>query len=419
MAGKNAYKQAGRELRPVVKQAIESLNNSPIFQEVKKTVNKLISKNKIASRLEELRDKGFEQVGEIEGYPVLKKSGTEVVLDKESLKLIPKSSFSNILGNRKFVKSSQEHNKAVQLAEKKMLQNQQKIADEIFDDAKKRGLGMIDFSLENWMHYTPGYKMPKEDQAIYLKETLPQIYKTYKELVNNDLLRKGSDSVEGFLNGKYVPLKRTEDVLAYIMSQTPNGQKLWFNGVVASSGKNASVWPHFLRTGTLTNFYEGKDLNKATWADTDFGGAFAYMNEKGPGGGLVYETVVKPSVTKKEYIKRGWKTDGATAHDESIILKTPNPNPSSNHYNNGPIGSSRPAAPFRVIETETPLIDDYATQILNRYDNPVKGKFRIYGEDLIKKAILGNNGRYSIEGKDIFNPMRMFVPGVLLMSDNQ
>ena len=31
MAGKNAYKQAGRELRPVVKQAIESLNNSPIF----------------------------------------------------------------------------------------------------------------------------------------------------------------------------------------------------------------------------------------------------------------------------------------------------------------------------------------------------------------------------------------------------
>lgn len=36
MAGKNAYKQAGRELRPVVKQAVESLNNSPVFQKVKK-----------------------------------------------------------------------------------------------------------------------------------------------------------------------------------------------------------------------------------------------------------------------------------------------------------------------------------------------------------------------------------------------
>lgn len=338
--------------------------------------------------IENLLSKGWKQIGKFEKLPLLQHpSGTEVVLDKTG-KLIPKQSFSKHLEIEKEIKEIKKRN-----APKKT-----NIPKSISQDARKRNLGLLDFSKDNWFSYARNYKTPKEDIEYYEQKFLPQIEEAYNRLVRDKKLyfSPKTKKVIGIIDEKPVVLDNTEDKMAYIVTNTPNASHLQFDGTVYATGVPGKYVRSFLANGGASK------AAKPTWGSSYLGSQAYYAGSDGISGIF---TSVKPKLIP-EYFETGTKSN---IPDKPIMLNPTAINPTSHRFvGNNPINAVISREPFAYQITTRPIRDDAASSGLN---HDVITKMQVIGPELKLKAILGNSGRYS---KTDNNPFNMFIPPLLM-----
>lgn len=341
------------------------------------------------SQVESLLTKGWKLSGMEKNFPILKKGDIEAVLDN-SLKLIPKSSFARIMNDRKIAEQLVGERKSL---EKQISTKVKKCVDFISKDAKKRQLGNLDFSPRNWFSYARGYRTPENSIKHYKEKFLPEIKDTYKELVDNHKLFFNGKQVIGVIDGKQIHLKNTESKMAYIVTNTPSGKKLYFNGEVASTGIPAQYKESFIRNG--------RNPNKPNWANTNLGAASYYSGDNGLIGIF---TTIKPKLIRKYLGDIGPKD----IPNKPVYVTPENVNPSSNRFT-GPnaIENFMSSNPFAITEITRPIKDDIASEKLN-YN--VITKMRTIGQELPLKAILGNSGEFNMKNS---NPFRVILPTAL------
>ena len=393
-------------------------NVKPVVKTVEKVIDFMMafkpqSIKQVQTKLESLLSKGWKQIGVYENAPLLQHSvsGNITVLDRNSLKLVPKAKFPEMIAQRTAEKARLDAIKAVKKDEKKANQKIKEIADHIFDDAKKRDLGLVDFSLENWQSLTPGHTMTPDEIKLYTTKTLPVIEKTYKELVKKgELFSDINHIVHGIRDGKEFILKTPQDVMAHIMMCTPQGKKLIWTGKTFYSGTPQKYKNSMEKFGGMQYSYTKTGTNVPTWLNTDVRGAREYQNPNRTLGGFsAYIAPIKPSIALPYLQKLGIKPKIAKAYDEPFIIHTNLENPTSEHYlSNGidisnamkvPYKDVAPYAPFHFAISEKPVIDVAASR---SQGSSVRGLFGIIGEDLPRKAIFGGSGQYDLSNPGLF-----------------
>lgn len=336
--------------------------------------------------IEELKSKGWELKGKLKGLPILQHpNGTEAILDTASKKLIPRSRADEFVQKaikaRLVAKQARKRNKQIK-----------NIVSFIQKDADERNLGLIDFSPQNWFSYARGYKTPKESITYYEEKFLPQLQETYNKLVNNNMLYYDptSKKVMGIIDGKPVPLKRTEDKLAYIVTNTPNGDKLYFNGEVASTGVPAKYKESFIR--------QGGNPDKPNWANTNLGAASYYAGKNGLIG--IFTTVIPKLIGKYIKVPKNRKIP-----EQPILIEPGNVHPTSNQFiGQNPITNYISDDNYAITEITRPIKDDIASQHLN---TDIITKMRTIGQKLPLKALLGNSGEFDMKNP---NPFKVILP---------
>lgn len=348
-------------------------------------------KIKLNDFLKELLSKGWKQVEIYKGFPVLQHpNGAKAIPDINSKMLIPEHRF------HQFVQKTIQKREATKLINKQVREKNKQIKSitgAISNDATKRNLGLIDFSPENWFSYARGYKTPKESVSYYEKKFLPQLQEAYTKLVNNKMLYYDPKlrTVMGIINGKPIPLRRTEDKLAYIVTHTLNGKKLYFNGEVASTGVPAEYKASFIK--------HGGNPSKPNWANTNLSAATHYSG--GDKGLIGIFTTIDPG-QNAEYFKG---TSLTHIPSKPMFITPQNTNPTSVRFiGPNPVGAYVSNNPLEITEMTRPIIDHLATRELGR---PIVTKMRVIGQDLPLKAILGNSGEFNMKNK---NPFKVILP---------
>ena len=342
--------------------------------------------------IENLLTKGWKQIGELNGLPLLRHpKGTEAVVDVVTGQLVPKKSLTKFLEKRAFVDK-------VNAQKKEAILQPKRTARYIQNDAKNRSLGLLDFGTKNWFGYAKNIKTPKENIQYYEQSFLSQIKETYNKLVNNGMLYfdPKTKKVMGVIEGKPVPLNNTEDKMAYIVTNTPNAKHLQFDGDVYATGVPAKYVSSFLANGGASA------AGKPTWGSSYLGSQSYYAGHGGISGIF---TSIKPKLVKKLL-----NTREKSKVPNKLILYTPTAiNPTSHRFiGNNPINTVIAHEPFGYQVTTRPIKDDAASAGLN---TDILTKMQIIGAELPIKAILGNSGRYS---KTDRNPFNMIVNPLLV-----
>lgn len=345
---------------------------------------------KIIQKTQELISKGWKQIGEIDKLPIMKHSkGLEAILYDKPLRLIPRNSYSKFLENRAYqAKRNVER--------KELISRIRKNVKHIQNDAKKRNLGLLDFSTKNWFSYAKGIKTPKDNIQYYEQEFLLQIKETYNKLVNDGKLYfdPKTKKVIGIIDGEPVPFNKVEDQMAYIVTNTPNAKHLWFNGTAFSSGVPRENVQSFIKHGGAS------EVGRPNWLSSNPASLSYYRDHSGKGGISGFFTSLKPSLIRK-YLPG--IDEKVRIPEKPIILTPEGVNPSTNNFKNGnSLANVVTYEPFGYQITSRPIKDNIASTKTNSiYD--INGTILISGTELPLKAILGNSGRYSMKDKNPFN----------------
>lgn len=351
-------------------------------------------------KLENLLAKGFKEVGK-SGNGLSKlihpKTGKEVVLG-EDLKLLLGDSAKTVLQKRNEAAQALTVIQKQAKTKSDILKKSKKISNYIFDDAQKRDIGALDFSPESWFSFARNIKQPRSAIDYYTQKFLPQIKETYTKLVKEKKLYKDptSNQVMGIIDGQATPLKRTKDVMSYIVVNTPNAKHLHFDGTAYVTGVPAPYVNSFIRNGGATN--------KPTWGSSNLAAQGYYQNYQGPGGiGGVF-TSYRPELIS-EYLTLGSKTK---VPNQVITLTPTGINPTSNNFiGSTPIDKVAATEPYGYQVTSRAIRDDIASTKTN---SEIQSKMQVIGSGLPLKSILGNSGEYNMKSK---NPFNIFVPAIL------
>lgn len=293
--------------------------------------------------------------------------------------------------------------KEIEAANRNKAKKVQKTFDSFYDESG------LDFSTKNWESLAKGHKMSDAEKKIYEEQAFPAFMQTYRKLTNPNgftKLKKENGKWYGWFNEPvsenvnnklpvlknkwdkgFRELKGDEGAMTYIIANSPQGEKLFYNGIPMYEG----VPEKYVR-----DFISGRNKQAfQKWFDSNITGASAYSNPeklKGNTGLQFYGLPIKPS---KIYPKMG---------DDVRLIKREITSPSSNNWNGAgqPIGSFIGKNPEKKIHiSEGPLRDDLASKYNN---SDVNGVFTIVGEDIPVKSVFGGTGMYNIEGANLFKP---------------